>query len=349
MDPQLAQAEGVAFIDLTNLVADRYEKMGPDAVKLLFPKDHTHTNEQGAELNAKEVIAGLKALHENGIIRLFSSAGRAIEVASPDAVLAPHLSIPRPKTSTEFAKWLNLPEPADPQLPDLFLIGDSTVRNGRGDGVDGQWGWGDALTRYFDPLKINVVNRAVGGTGARTFMTSGYWTKVLAMLKPGDIVVTQFGHNDNGQAGALPATSGETQARHDPVSGQTETVHTFGWYLRKYVADTRAKGATPVLCTLVPRNIWENGRVAEPRGSHADWTREVAAAEHVPLLDLNLLLAQTYDRMGESAVNGLFADGRVHTNRRGAEVNAEFVMSALRAAPGDSLARYVRPQSAASW
>lgn len=346
---EIAKSEGVAFIDLTNLVADQYEKMGADAVSRLFPRDHTHTNEEGAEYNARQVIAGLRALHENDIIRLFALSARTIDVAAPDAVLAAKLSIPHPKTSPEFFKWLNLPEPADSQIPDLFLIGDSTVRNGRGDGVDGQWGWGDALTRYFDPQKINIVNRAVGGTGARTFLTSGYWTKVLDMLKPGDWVVMQFGHNDNGQVGALPGTGEEIQVRHDPASGETEIVHTFGWYLRHYIADARAKGAMPLVCTLVPRNIWENGRVAEPHGSHADWAREVAKSEQVPLLDLNALIAQEYDDLGQQTVSGLFADGRVHTNRHGAEVNAERVMAALRVVPGDPFARYLRPQPAPAW
>jgi lysophospholipase L1-like esterase len=61
-------------------------------------------------------------------------------------------------------------------------------------------GWGGPLSAFLDPAKINVVNRAVGGTGARTFIQQGYWDMVLAMLKPGDIVIMQFGHNDNGRS-----------------------------------------------------------------------------------------------------------------------------------------------------
>ncbi len=78
---ELAKTENVAFVDLTNLVADRYEQMGQAAVTPLFPKDHTHTNETGAELNARSVVAGLKATRENAIIRTFSAAGRAIEIS----------------------------------------------------------------------------------------------------------------------------------------------------------------------------------------------------------------------------------------------------------------------------
>src|SRR5215471_12196581 len=87
---------------------------------------------------------------------------------------------------------------AQPSRPTLYLIGDSTVRNERGDGANGQWGWGDLLDRYFDLDRIDVVNRALGGRSSRTFVTGGQWGQVLAALKPGDFVLMQFGHNDAG-------------------------------------------------------------------------------------------------------------------------------------------------------
>src|SRR5215475_9595382 len=66
-------------------------------------------------------------------------------------------------------------EPANPKLPTLYVVGDSTVRNGRGDGGNGQWGWGDVIGTYFDAGKINVVNRALGGRSSRTYITEGHW------------------------------------------------------------------------------------------------------------------------------------------------------------------------------
>ena len=71
------------------------------------------------------------------------------------------------------------------------------------------------------------------------------------------------------------------------ATGRTETVHTFGWYLRKYIADARAKGATPILCSLVPRNNWKDGRVIRSTDDYVAWTRAVAEAAGVPLIDLN--------------------------------------------------------------
>ena len=343
---ELAQSEGVAFVDLTNLVADHYEQMGAAAVKPLFPRDPVHTSEAGADLNAQYVIAGLKALRENGILKTLSKAGREIGAASPEAVLMPHLKRPSFASAREdFLHWLNLPDPAVPALPSLWLIGDSTVRNGRGDGMDqpGQWGWGDPLAAYFDPAKMNVVNRAVGGTGVKSFMSQGYWERVLAVLKPGDLVIMQFGHNDNGPAAPLKGIGEETEAR----SG--ETVHTWGWYLRKYIAETRAHGAVPIVCTLIPRNIWENGKVARPSGTHADWARQVARQENAPLLDLYERIAERYDSMGEPAVTALFADKRVHTTRAGAELNAAIVAAALRALTDNPAEPYMRDQPASVW
>jgi len=57
--------------------------------------------------------------------------------------------------------------------PTLWLIGDSTVRNGRSDGAGGLWGWGDWLAPHFDPNKLRIVNRALGGRSSRTFPTEG--------------------------------------------------------------------------------------------------------------------------------------------------------------------------------
>src|SRR6476619_7401283 len=87
---------------------------------------------------------------------------------------------------------------AQTPLPTLYLIGDSTVHNGNGDGSNGQWGWGEPLADYFDAAKIKVVNRARGGRSSRTFLTEGLWDTVMAALQPGDFVIMQFGHNDPG-------------------------------------------------------------------------------------------------------------------------------------------------------
>lgn len=254
----VAKAQGVAFVDLTNIVADQYDTMGQGKVKALFGLDYAHTSPAGAELNAASVVAGLKGLKNSPLVNFFGDKAKAVAAAGPTAGLALATNAPaRPP----------LPIPADPALPSLFLIGDSTVRNGQGNGSNGQWGWGEPLAAYFDPAKINVVNRAVGGLSSRTYLTGGFWDQVKPMLKRGDFVLMQFGHND---ASAVNDTSrarrtirgvgAETQEIDNLLTKQHEVVHTYGWYLRKFIADARAAGATPLVCSPVPRKSWHGGK-----------------------------------------------------------------------------------------
>jgi lysophospholipase L1-like esterase len=324
---ELALIAGIEFIDVTRIVADRYQAFGQQKTAELFGGDYAHTNTSGADLNAASVVAGLKGIRRGPQFGKFlSEKGRAVEA--------------------DVLGWLNLREPANPSLPTLFLIGDSTVRNGRGDGAGGQWGWGDRLGPFFNPAKINIVNRAVGGLSSRTFLTQAYWERVLGLLKPGDFVIMQFGHNDSGllndisrARGTIQGTGDETQEIDNALTKQRETVHSFGWYLRKYIRDTKAQGATPIVCSPIPRKIWKDGRIVRSTDSHAGWARTAAAAESVGFVDLNELIAAHYDELGLEAVNALFADEHTHTTLAGAELNAKIAASALGMLPENPLGR----------
>src|SRR5436190_7480614 len=82
------------------------------------------------------------------------------------------------------------------EKPVLYIIGDSTVRNGDGTGRNNQWGWGTVIDSHFDTTKISVRNLAIGGRSSRTFITDGRWDKILETLHEGDFVIMQFCHND---------------------------------------------------------------------------------------------------------------------------------------------------------
>jgi lysophospholipase L1-like esterase len=321
-DRELAQAAGVQFIDLTRIVADQYQTLGEAKVKELFGTDHTHTNTTGADLNASLVVAGLKGIRKGPYAALLSAKGAAVEA--------------------DKIGWLNLPEPADPTLPSIVLVGDSLVRNGRGDGEGGQWGWGDSLGKFFDPAKVNVVNRAVGGLSSRTYLTQGHWERALTLIKPGDFVVIQLGHNDSAPyndntraRGTIKGTGEETEEIDNILTKQHEVVHSFGWYIRKYIREAKAAGATPIVLSLTPRKTWQDGKIVRSGAdSYGGWSRQVAEQEGVAFVDVNDLVATRYEALGEAAVTPLFGDPTLHTSKAGADLNAEIVASALRPLPG---------------
>ncbi|GGG72158.1 rhamnogalacturonan acetylesterase [Edaphobacter dinghuensis] len=242
---------------------------------------------------------------------------------------------------------LGLPMPANPHLPTLFIVGDSTVRNGHGDGAHGQWGWGEPIVCFFDTLKINVVNRAIGGRSSRTYITEGHWADTLALMKPGDIVLFQFGHNDSGPLddtararGTIPGVGNESREIENPILKRHETVHTYGWYMRQYVTDTLAKGAIPIVCSPIPRKLWKDGKVIRNSDNYGGWAKQVAEQQHVAFIDLNAIIARHYDELGEQKVEPLFADPHTHTSWAGAVLNAQCVVAGLKALPHDPLAAY---------
>ena len=274
-------------------------------------------------------------------------------LAAPTLLRAQQVQTTQPplvQTDPALNARLNLPVPKNPALPTLFLVGDSTVRNGKGDGANNQMGWGEPLVAFFDPAKINVVNRAIGGRSSRTYITEGHWADTLALIKPGDTVLFQFGHNDSGipdeptrARSSLPGTGPETKDIQNPILKRPETVHTFGWYMTQYVQETRKKGATPILCSLIPRKTWHDGRIARADDSYGGWTHEVATREHVGFIDLNNLIADRYDSLGEAAVEPLFGDPHTHTTLAGAQLNAEVVVAGLKALPKDPVAADFSP------
>jgi lysophospholipase L1-like esterase len=184
---------------------------------------------------------------------------------------------------------------------------------------------------------MKVENLARGGRSSRTFVTEGLWDQLIARAKRGDIVLIQFGHNDAGAIndnrrarGSLRGLGDETEEIDNLLTGKHEVVHTYGWYMRKMIAETKAKGATPVLLSLTVRNVWKDGRVERGSGRYGEWTHALAKSEHVPFIDLTKLVADRYEQMGEEAVKDLFPNDHTHTSDEGAKLNATMVVSGLK-------------------
>jgi hypothetical protein len=111
--------------------------------------------------------------------------------------------------------------------------------------------------------------------------------------------------------------------------------------MRKYVADTLAKGAIPIVCSPIPRKIWKDGKAVRNADNYGGWAEQVAASEKAAFVDLNEIIARRYDALGQAQVETLFADPQTHTTRAGAELNAECVVAGLKALPGDPLRFYL--------
>ena len=225
-------------------------------------------------------------------------------------------------------------------LPTFHIVGDSTVRSG-GTGA-GLWGWGERITPFFDTNKVNVVNHAIGGRSARTYFTEGRWQKVADAIKPGDFVIIQFGHNDQGRIGD-PVVKGRADGKgigdetveDTKPDGTRELVHTFGWYMAKFVTDAKAKGATAILCSPIPhKQRWEAGRDFE---NLAEWDKQVAKNNGALYFDLTMVITDAYKKEGADKVATFFADKGTHTTDSGAQFNAACVVAGLKSLPGDPL------------
>lgn len=225
----------------------------------------------------------------------------------------------------------------DGHKPVLYIIGDSTVKNGDGGVKSPFWGWGSFLFAYFDTSKISVRNQAIGGRSSRTFINEGRWERIMKELQPGDYVIMQFGHNDSGPLddsararGSIRGTGDESKDIYNPVRKEMETVNTYGAYLRKYVKDTQSKGAVPIICSPVPRNIFRDGQVLRSNNDYGKWAKEVALQQGVAFIDLNNMVADVYQQIGPDSVKTFFPGDHTHPNAQGSGLNAMMVVKGLR-------------------
>lgn len=232
------------------------------------------------------------------------------------------------------------------QKPALYIIGDSTVKNGDGAGSNGQWGWGSVIGGWFDTSRISLFNHAIGGRSSRTFLTEGRWERVLLALHSGDYLIMQFGHNDASPLddtararGTLKGTDNDSVEIYNPIRKQKEVVHSYGWYLRRFVTEAKAKGAIVIICSPIPRNNFVNGKVS--RSEYAVWGKDVAQQTGAFFVPLNELVASEYEKMDTSAVHAFFPADHTHTNKEGAMLNAAKVVEGIKLIPSLSLNNYL--------
>jgi lysophospholipase L1-like esterase len=211
----------------------------------------------------------------------------------------------------------------------LFTIGDSTMANKKAE-VYPETGWGQVLGEYFDD-DVTVHNHARNGRSSKSFIEEGRWKAVKDSLQPGDYVFIQFGHND--------------EKEYDSTR-YTTPYGTYSDNLAKFVNESRAKGAIPVLFTpIVRRHFDDNGTLINSHGDYPDAVRQLAARMKVPLVDLANLTRHLVDSLGPEESKKLYLwtnpderypEGRkdnTHLNVEGAHKVAELAAEAVRKLP----------------
>ncbi|MEO8109063.1 MAG: rhamnogalacturonan acetylesterase [Ginsengibacter sp.] len=232
--------------------------------------------------------------------------------------------------------------------PVFYIIGDSTVKNGDGKNANLLQGWGSFIEDYFDTTKITVENDAIGGRSSRTFLTDGRWDRILQTLQKGDYVIMQFGHNDGGALddtararGTIKGIGDDSTEIYNPIRKQKEMVHTYGWYLRKYVDDAKAAGAVPIVCSPIPRNDWKDGKVIRSNDGYALWAKEVAEETGTYFIDLNNIIGDAFEKIGQEKTATFFPQEHTHTNKEGAVFNANILREGIKNLKGCTLKKYL--------
>ena len=317
----IAAEMNVPFVDLEAVSAKRLESFGHRKTDYMFYYvDKIHTSKFGAENNAY-------------------SAALAIQQC-PDCKLKDYLVDLTPVTAKVDRQ---------PGKPVVWLCGDSTCKNEDKDST-GMWGWGSQGYLAFDSAKVTFANEAMAGRSCRTYLREGRWDKVYNSLQPGDIVLIQFGHNDTGNEigkgkdrNEIATGKDSTHVYKHETTGEYLTVYSFGWYLRKFIDDAREKGATPILLSLTPRNIWPEPGEKRPtddskgpnierrNDSYGKWYREVVEATGVQFIDVHNITADYLDSIGREAAKAYYNHDHTHTSLKGAQQNAKSVQQGMRA------------------
>lgn len=324
----VAATEGVPFVDLNEISGQKLDSYSHWKEKYHFHRDRIHTSYYGAQLNAHSAAEGI-----------YYSLDPLLR---PLQAMMQNVELPVYDVKREEGK------------PVVFITGDSTVKNADRD-KDGMWGWASQAGMIFDDTKITYTNVAVSGRSARNYIRERRWEKVYNSLQPGDFVLLQFGHNDispindKKERGAIPGTKDTCHVYKMEKDGRYELVYSFGWYLKKMIDDTREKGATPILLSLPPRNLWIDGKIERRNDTYGKWYREVVEQTGVEFIDVHNISADFLDKKfasksaekSKAKASTYFVRDHTHTSLTGAQMNARSVAKGLRQ-NGSPLAKYLK-------
>lgn len=202
-------------------------------------------------------------------------------------------------------------------VPTIFIAGDSTVTDQPNEPYAS---WGQMLPRFFKP-DIAVANHAESGETLKSFITGLRLDKLLSQMQRGDYLLIQFGHNDMKEN--WPQTYAEAST-------------TYKAYLKVFIAETRRRGATPVLVTPMQRRQFDDaGKIRNSLGDYPQAMRQAAREENVALIDLNAMSVAFYEALGSTKSPIAFAnEGKdaTHHSPYGAYELARCVVEGIRSA-----------------
>ncbi|UBM57564.1 GDSL-type esterase/lipase family protein [Marinilongibacter aquaticus] len=173
--------------------------------------------------------------------------------------------------------------------PRVFMIGDSTMANKNSYDAP-ETGWGQVFHELFSQT-VSIHNHAKNGRSTKSFRTEGLWATVEKQLQAGDYVFIQFGHNDQ-----------KTQDSSRYAAPRTD----YKANLIRYIEETKAKGAFPILLTPVSRRKFDSGQFVDQHGEYPDVVREIAQNLHIPLLDMHKKSMDLLKTMGEEESADLY-------------------------------------------
>ena len=223
----------------------------------------------------------------------------------------------------------------------IYTIGDSTMSNKKNPDKNPEHGWAQVLSQFFT-AEVQIDNRAVNGRSTKSFIAEGRWDSIVTQLQPGDYVFIQFGHND--------------QKFKDP-DRFTNPYTAYRTNLVRFVAETRAQGAHPILFTsIVRRNFNEFGVLIDTHGEYPLVVRMVANELKVPLIDLQTLTEAWEISYGVEASKQLhlhfkpgehpyYPNGKednTHLSKKGATAIAIMVVEVIEQQQID-LKKYIKP------
>ena len=224
----------------------------------------------------------------------------------------------------------------------VWLIGDSTMCTYEHDRAP-LTGWGMPFVNFFDST-VTIENKAKGGRSTRTFLSEKRWEPISDSLQEGDYVLMQFGHND--------------EAKEEKYKDRYTPVPDYKTNLIKFITETRAKKATPVLITPVTRMKFDkDGRQQETHTEYTNACYEIAAQYHVPLVDLDKKSRELLQQFGPENTKLLFMQlepgehpdypegqkDNTHFTEYGARRIAELVLQGVKELNLELADRIVRP------